>query len=165
MLPLCAAPQFLDHIEQMPGSDVRREELLSRHASLERLAEIRRDGAGMQRDAGSQRVRPRQFDAERLDDHVERRLRGAIAVPAAQPVVADAADPRGERSEHGRPVPGEKRQEVPGDERRAGRIDGEVALERGARKLAIALLRHDAVGVEEPGRDDHEVERSLGAQS
>ena len=78
----------------------------------ERLREPRRHRAGMQRDAGGLRMRALEFDRRRVDDLIERGLGGAIAVPAAQMIVADAADARRQRGEDRLALAREARREM-----------------------------------------------------
>ncbi|MCY1172690.1 hypothetical protein D9M73_128330 [compost metagenome] len=96
------------------------------------------------------------LDRDTAHQHVERRFRGAIAMPSAQLIVRNAADSRGERGEHRAPGLGHDRQEMLGDERRADRVDRIGFGQPGGIKLAHRLFRAALARVQQAGGDDHQ---------
>ena len=107
----------------------------------------------------------RPLDGRGPQQHVERRLRGPVAVPAAEPVVRDRPHPRRDRREHRAALAGHQGQEVLGDQRRAGRVHREEPRHPRAVEHRQRLLRPQSVGrVQQAGGDDHPARRGQRAR-
>ena len=100
------------------------------------------------------------FDGSGLDQHVQRGLGGAVAVPAAETVVADAADLGREHGEHAA-LAVEQPAEVAQQQRRAKGVD----LEGGEQLLLVdvskAFFRHELGAMQHAGGVDDQVKRPL----
>ena len=116
----------------------------------------------MEQDRGDRGPLPRQLDAQGLVELVEGRLRRAVGVPPARPVVRDAAHPRRDRRQHRRPrrrgrsLPGlfrprflcfspryQQRDECPGDQDGTGSVDREAGREGRRGDSRQPRLRHE----------------------
>lgn len=147
----------VDDVEQVGGGGGGGEELAGGDVALERLAQLRVDGAGVQTDDDPARAGAGEFDRGGPHEHIERRLRRAVAVPAAELVVADAADARRENREDAAAVRRQERKEMLGDDRGTDGVDGEGAGEPGRIEVGQRLFGAFRVVVEKAGRDDDEV--------
>ena len=98
-----------------------------------------RDAARRRAPAGLRRASVRW---RAVDELVERGFRGAIAVPAARAVVADAADARRQHGEHGALAARQQRgRKCLADQRRTDRVDREAS-----RQLSGIELAHRSFG-------------------
>ena len=98
------------------------------------------------------------LDRRGPDELVEGRLRGPVAVPAAQAVIADAADPGGKRREHGAAGARQAREEVLHQQRRTDGVEREGPGHVRRVDLAQRPFGHIAVAVQEPRRVEDEAQ-------
>ena len=146
----------------MAGGVFGREQPVLGNAALKGFGERSVHGSGVQADAKRLLAVARHLYGQTADRHVERCLGRAVAVPATQPVVADAADPGGEGGEDRLAVAGQQRQEVPGDQSRADGVDLKGAGQRLACQHAIAFLRLQIGAVmQNSAGDDDQIEGAV----
>ena len=153
--------QRLEHIQQLPCRAAGIKQFPGRNIALERLAQLSVDGAGVQRHDDRPVILARPLDRQVADHHVERRLGRAIAVPAAQPVVRNAANPGGEGGESENFLAVHQRQEIFGDQRRPDRIHLIILQEPVCIELAQAFFRSPLVMVEQAGGDEQHRGRDM----
>ena len=154
-LPLSADVSVSITVEQVACRGLGRKEPALGHATLEGLAEARIHRPGMQADADRLGVPASGLDGEVAEDHVQRRLRGAIGVPAAGAVIADAADAGGERREHSLAARRHQRQQVLRHQRRPHRVEAKALHQRNRIERAVGFLGlRKTRPLQGAGRDD-----------
>ena len=108
----------------------RGKELLRRDVGLEGTREVRVRRAGMQGRADDVAARAGPFHRQRLREHVLRRLRAPVGIPAAEAIVADAAHPCGNSREDRTLAMREQALEVLRHEQRTEGVDREALRQR-----------------------------------
>ncbi len=122
--------------------------------ALERLRKGGVDRAWVQADDDRAIVAAPFFDRDRADHLIQRGLGGAVAMPAAELVVRDAADACRQHCEHAATGPRHQRQEMLCDHGGPDRIDREDARHPAGIKLLQRLFRAKLSFMQEPGCDD-----------
>ncbi len=117
----------------------------------------------MQADHDRTLVRSFHLDREILQEHVERRLAGAVAVPSTQSIVGNGCDPGRQRAKERAPIARQQRQHMLGDKRRSDRIDAKRFFHGLCAELAERSLGPGPVGkCQNTGCDQHHVGRIFG---
>ena len=102
-----------------------------------------------------------QFDGGGTYQLIERGLGGPVAVPAAETVVADRAHAGRQGGEHRLAVSRHQRQEVFHQQGRSDRIDGEGMGQVPGIELAIGLLGHEFIVMQEAGGIEDQPQRFI----
>jgi len=155
--------QAVEHLEQLRGREGGREQLPRRDVAAKRRRERRLDGPGVQADDDRVAAAPRDLDRGRAHQLVQGGLGRAVAVPAAQAVVGDGPDARGQQRHHAAPRARQQRREVLQHQRRPDRVDREQPRQAGRVEVAQGLLRLQRAVVQDPGSTDHQVRRRITA--
>lgn len=87
------------HLNDAIRRERRFEQLAFGYVRLEGLRQLRVSRAWVYCQDSRGRVKAFQLDTGRVQQLVERRFAGSVAVPATQSVIANGANPRGERRE------------------------------------------------------------------
>ncbi len=154
--------ELVDGLEEVAGGLFRGEEFVLRDVGLEGFGEAGVDGAGVEADADLLLVSAGGFDGEVADQHVEGGFGGAIAVPAAEAIVFEAADAGGECCEDGAVLGAEERQEVLGDEGRADGVEGECFVKVVGVEASVGFFGFDGFVMQDAGGADDEVQGRIG---
>lgn len=158
-LPGIVRRDCADHSEQPFDRIFGGEELVLGHPVLEGFGKTRIHGAGVQTDDDRIRGHSTKLDRKRLGEHVLRRFRRTVCVPASEAVVGDAADPGGETSEYRAMIVAKQSVEVLGYQERPEGVHLEDPSKRFGTHLGKLLLGGKAGPVEHSGDIDDERNR------
>ena len=97
--------ESIDDFQQLGGDEVRRKKFALRYRFLEWLGQGCVRGSGMKHQKPSGLGEPGELNRSVFDHHVQCGLRGPIRIPAAQPIIIDAANSRAKDGDDARVLP------------------------------------------------------------